>query len=353
MKLLRILTISLLFILLSHAPILAESASMQSAAVNMTQAVNNFIAALSPEQRAIAILPFTDKRTDWHFLPTDMYARPGIRLKDLTATQSLLAHAVISSGLSQEGYIKATTIMSLEEILHDLEEKMDDEIPVRDPSLYFVAIFGEPKSNSTWGWNVQGHHISLHFTVVKGKMVATTPTFLGTNPAEVKSGPRKGLRVLAREEDMARTLLNSLDDVQKAKAKIIAEVPRDIFTSAQPRVKPLEGKGLSASEMNTSQRQILVALLEEYANTMPSSLSAARMKKIHKAGLENIVISWIGSTVREEPHYYRLQGPTFLIEYDNIQNSANHIHTVWRDFDGDFGADLLADHYKTAPHHQD
>ena len=281
------------------------------------------------------------------------YPRPGIRLKDLSATQKHLAHAFLSAGLSQRGYIKATTIMSLEEILHDLEKTKDPTMPVRDPEAYYFAIFAEPAEGATWGWNVQGHHISLRFTVVNGEMVATTPTFLGTNPVEVKDGPRKGLRVLAHEEDMARALLDSFDSSHRSRAVIASEAPRDIFTANQPRVEPLDPKGLPVRQMNADQRQTVIALLEEYAGSMPDELAAARMTDVRDAGVENIIFAWMGSAARGEPHYYRLQGPTFLVEYDTLQNGANHVHAVWRDCDGDFGADLLAEHYKTALDHQE
>ena len=356
MKLSHALSAVLFFALTPLASTWAQNAPEHSPANVMAHAAQNFLAALTPDQRTVAARPFDETRTDWHFVPAEgrfSYPRPGIRLNDLTATQHLLAHAFLSSGFSQPGYVKATTIMSLEEILHDLEKDMDTAMPVRDPGSYFIAIFGEPASDQSWGWNIQGHHISLHFTIVGGEMVATTPTFLGTNPAEVKSGPRKGLRVLAHEEDMARALLASLDDVQKAKAVISTDVPRDIFTSNQSRVEPLKVEGLPTAQMNSAQRQAVIALLEEYAGTIPTALARARMEKVRGAGVENIVFTWIGSEKSDEPHYYRLQGPTFLVEYDNIQNSANHIHTVWRDFDGDFGADLLAEHHKNAPDHQE
>jgi hypothetical protein len=351
MNILRVLTAILFLVSMPQALAWTHGTPAQT----MVHAAQNFLAALSPEQQTTATLPFDDKRSDWHFVPAEgrfSYPRPGIRLKDLSATQKLLAHAFLSTGLSQQGYVKVTTIMSLEEILHELEKNMDRTMPVRDPGSYFFAIFGEPAEDSTWGWNVQGHHISLHFTIVNGEMVADTPTFLGTNPAEVKDGPRRGLRILAHEEDLARALLNSLDESQRTTAVVAPEAPRDIFTANQPRVEPLKAEGLSAAQMNTAQRQAVIALLDEYAGSLPVPLAETRMMKVRDAGVENIVFAWMGSAARGEPHYYRLEGPTFLVEYDNRQNDANHVHTVWRDFNGDFGADLLAEHYKNAPHDQ-
>jgi hypothetical protein len=315
----------------------------------MTEAAHNFIVSLAPEQKAKALLAFdADERRDWHFIPK---ARKGIPLKELSPAQQHLAHAFMSAGLSQRGYIKATTIMSLEDILRDLETGRSGG-PVRDVELYYFTIFGEPSAAGTWGWSVEGHHISLNFTVVAGKMIATTPAFFGSNPAEVKSGPRKGLRVLGREENLARDLMAALDAKQRTTAIIDAKAPADTFTTNQRKVEPLDSRGLAVSQMNQSQRQILISILEEYANNMPPNLADERMQKLRAAGLEKVVFAWAGSVERGQGHYYRIQGPTFLVEYDNTQNDANHVHSVWRDFNGDWGADLLAEHYKSAPHHQ-
>ena len=314
----------------------------------MASAANNFLASLSAEQRAKAVFPFgTEERTNWHYIPR---TRKGMAFKEMDASQRYLAHALLSAGLSRRGYLKATTIMSLEKILHDQEQGRGSG---RDSALYYFSVFGDPSKSATWGWRVEGHHLSLNFTLVSGQPIAWVPLFFGANPAEVKHGSRKGLRTLAREEDLARELLTSLDPKEQAIAVIDTTAPRDILTSAERRVKIRSPKGLPMARMDTSQVELLAALLDEYAGNMPQELAQDRMERLRKAGLEKIYFAWAGSSESGQPHYYRIQGPTFLIEYDNIQNNANHIHSVWRDFHGDFGRDLLAAHYRESHHAAD
>jgi hypothetical protein len=314
-------------------------------AAAMVAAASAFVDALAPEQRAQAVLPFEEEeRFNWHYVPRD---RRGLPFKAMSEQQRSRAHAFLQAGLSQAGYRKATTIISLEEVLRELE---GGQGPVRDPELYFFTLFGRPTTEGTWGWRVEGHHVSLNFTVVQGRLIASTPQFLGANPAEVKQGPRQGLRALPAEEDLARELLNSLDPARRAEAVIAAEAPRDIITRADRRAEVGEPQGLGVARMDGRQRGLLLALLDEYANAMPDAIAQERLRRLQEAGIDQIHFAWAGSGDRGEPHYYRVQGPTFLIEYDNTQNNANHIHSVWRDFDGDFGLDLLRLHYETAPH---
>lgn len=312
----------------------------------MVETATAFLNALTPEQRAKATFEFQDEeRLNWHFIPRD---RKGLASKDMTPPQKHLAHALLAAGLSQRGYIKATTIMSLEDILRILE---NDNGVRRNPEGYYFSIFGQPKPKGVWGFRIEGHHLSLNFTVVNGK-VQGSPNFLGANPAEVKEGPRKGLRVLHREEDLARDLLKSLTPEQKAIAIISKEAYKDILTGAE-RKAALKGQpsGLSAAKMTPKQRELLILLCEEYAENLPSQIASYRRRQIQNAGT-NLFFAWAGGEERGQPHYYRVQAPTFLIEYDNTQNNANHIHSVWRDFEGDFGLDLLKEHYDTAPHHR-
>jgi hypothetical protein len=219
--------------------------------------------------------------------------------------------------------------------------------PERNPEKYYFSVFGEPSDTGTWGFRVEGHHVSQNFTVVNGK-IAGSPSFFGANPAEVREGPRKGLRVLAAEEDLARDLLESLTPEQKKVAIVAPEAYKDILTVAS-RKAALEGQpsGLSAAKMTKKQFDLLLTLLSSYANNMPEQLAQARMEHVKKAGT-NMFFAWAGVEQRGGPHYYRIQAPAFLIEYDNTQNNANHIHSVWRDFNGDFGLDLLAMHYKSS-----
>jgi hypothetical protein len=197
---------------------------------------------------------------------------------------------------------------------------------------------------------IEGHHISLNFTIVNGSLTATTPEFFGANPAEVRSGPQQGLRVLGREEDLGRQLLNSLTADQRREAVVSQAAPDDILTTNVAKADPLSPAGLPGSRMTAAQQQILQALLEEYVARMPEDLAAERLAKVRKSGLEHVSFAWAGGGARGQRHYYRVQGPTFLIEYDNTQNDANHIHSVWRDFDGDYGRDLLREHYRSAHH---
>ncbi len=325
---------------LCAAALIAAHYRTRPAAV-MAGAAGNFLAALTDDQRGKVTFPFEDdERLNWHFIPR---ARKGVPLKDMDAGQRQLALAFLSSGLSPRGFQKASTVMSLDAILRDMEK---DTTGRRDADGYYFSIFGAPSEAGTWGWRVEGHHLSLNFAVVKGQTVATSPAFYGANPADVKQGPRQGLRTLAREEDLARELLQALDAKQKAVAVIDAAAPKDIITMNQRKVTPDNPKGLAAAKLTKKQNEMLLGLIEEYAANMPDELAAARMDAARKAGLEKVFFAWAGVPDRGQGHYYRVQGPTFLIEYDNTQNNANHIHSVWRDFNGDFGLDLLAAHYQ-------
>jgi hypothetical protein len=192
--------------------------------------------------------------------------------------------------------------------------------------------------------------VSLHFTVVNGTLVASSPSFFGSNPAEVREGPKKGLRILGAEEDAARALLQALDASQQSKAIIDATAPGDMVTMANVNINPLAPPGLDAAAMTAAQRDLLLKLLDVYIGKMAADIAEDRLARVRKAGIEKIAFAWAGSLERGKKHYYRVQGPTFLIEYDNTQNDANHIHSVWRDFEGDFGRDLLREHLRSVAH---
>jgi Protein of unknown function (DUF3500) len=310
-------------------------------AVMMSTAAEAFISSLSPDQRARATFGFEDEqRLDWHFIPR---VRKGIPFKDLDPAQRLLGNALLGAGLGQRGLIRAATIMSLDAILREMEQGKG---PVRDPELYFLSIFGDARSGKPWGWRVEGHHVALNFTLLEGKAIASTPAFFGANPAEVLQGARKGLRALAPEEDLARLLIKSLDDKQRAQAVVSESAPTDILSTNLRKAEPLKPAGLQTSKLGQKQQDILMTLLSEYASRHAPDIAAARLDRVRAAGLGNIFLAWAGGFEKGQPHYYRIQGPSFLVEYDNVQNNANHIHTVWRDFTSDFGADLLALHYK-------
>jgi len=310
----------------------------------MVETANRFLGSLTPEQRARATFPFEDdERQNWHFVPIE---RKGLPLREMTPTQKHLATALLAAGLSQQGLIKAETIMSLEDVLRILEKGKG---PERDPEKYYFSIFGQPAETGTWGYRVEGHHLSQNYTVVSGH-VAAAPSFFGANPAEVREGSRTGLRALAAEEDLGRAVIQSLDPEQRKIAIVNHEAYKEILT-AQDRQAALQGQpsGLQASLMTPKQLSLLMALLEEYARNMPDEIAQAREQQIHQAGRE-IYFAWAGGIEKGDPHYYRVQSPTFLIEYDDTQDHANHIHSVWRDFNGDFGLDLLKLHYQTSHH---
>ncbi len=313
----------------------------------MTQAANAFLASLTPEQKAKAQKSFDDpNRVDWHFIPR---ARQGLPFKELDPAQNRLGHAFLASGLSRRAYMQSVTIMSLDAVLKELE-KGNTRAPVRDPELYYFTLFGEPSAMGRWGWRVEGHHLSINFIVDKGEVMSATPQFFGDNPAEVLAGERKGLRTLPEEEDFGRELINSLDAAQRQRAIILKEAPADIITTNKLKAEPGAPVGLPASAMNATQKETLNRLLEVYVARNPEDIAEARMKELRSAGLDKIYFGWAGGTERRQGHYYRLQGPTFLIEYDDTQNDANHIHSVWRELKGDFGPDVLAEHHKAYAH---
>jgi hypothetical protein len=308
----------------------------------MAETAKAFLASLDPEQRARATFQFQDEeRFDWHYIPKE---RKGLPLKDMNSAQKHLAQALLSAGLSQRGYIKAVSIMSLDEILRLLENGTG---PVRDPDRYFFSVFGEPSEKGIWGYRVEGHHVSQNFTIVNGKVLAA-PSFFGANPAEVREGPRKGLRVLGREEDLGRAFIQSLTADQKKTAIVSADAPGEILTGPM-RKAALTGQpsGIAASKLTAQQRETLQNLLDEYCNNLPEEVAQVREEQIKKAA-GNLYFAWAGGEQVGQPHYYRIQSAAFLIEYDDTQNGANHIHTVWRDFEGDFGLDLLKEHYQTS-----
>lgn len=308
----------------------------------MADSANAFLASLTEEQKAKAIIPLNDaERMNWFYTPVP---RKGLPLKEMTAPQKHLAQALLAAGLSQRGYIKATSIMSLEDVLRIME---NDSGVRRNPEGYFFSIFGEPSAKGEWGYRVEGHHVSQNFTIVNGKVVGS-PSFFGSNPAEVREGPRKGLRVLGREEDLGRELLMSLTPEQKSVVIVDKTAYPDILTT-NSRQAALKGQasGLAAGKMNAHQRELLTNLLEEYVYNMPDQIAQTRLDQIKAAG-NNLYFAWAGQEEKGAPHYYRIQAPAFLIEYDDTQDHANHIHSVWRDFADDFGVDLLKQHYQTS-----
>lgn len=315
-------------------------------AVAMAKAAGHFLDGLTPEQRAKAVFAFdTDERLRWHFIPSGTFERKGLMIKEMSEAQRAQAHALLETGLSQRGYLTATGIMALEDILRAAENRMS-----RDRDAYYFSVFGTPSAEGAWGWRVEGHHLSLRFAIVKGALIASSPAFLGTNPAEVRDGAQKGLRVLADREDAGRALVESLDASQRQAAIINAVAPTDIATMNRNDIAPLDPSGVTAATLTPKQRALLMRIVDVYASVMEADVATDLAKKIQQAGADKITFAWAGETERGKKHYYRVQGPTFLIEFDNTQNDGNHVHSVWRDFNGDFGRDLLREHVAMVAH---
>jgi len=324
----------------------ASVVAQQKSAGSMTTAATNFLASLTPEQRQRATFAFDSaERMRWHFVP--QFERNGLQVREMTEPQRKLAHELLKTGLSARGYTTYTQIMQLENILKAQEKGSG---PTRDPEGYRFSVFGTPSAKGTWGWRVEFHHVSLHFDVVNGTAISSTPSFAGANPAEVKDGPQKGQRTLGTLEDTARALVTALDESQRKVAIFTNVALNDIVTENALDIKPLSPDGIKASAMTPAQRDQLMKILDAYSGLMTADIAADRMAKVKKAGIENIAFAWAGSIERGQKHYYRVQGPTFLIEFDNTQNDANHVHSVWRDFNGDFGRDLLREHVKSSTH---
>jgi hypothetical protein len=358
----------------------------------MGEAASNWLASLTPDLRAKGQLDFAnhEERTCWHYTPIE---RRGLPYGEMDRKQQRLAQALIASGLSRAGWVTASTIMGLE-ITLDVIEGWSRPLWWRDSELYHVTVFGEPHEQKPWGWRYEGHHISLNYTIVGGQIVTPTPTFFGSNPADSPLIGGHSLRPLAGIEDLARELMHALSVEQQAQALLTPVAPPDLVMLNRPYVvenalsaqtpgvsdppavaaqfpsltnfaqergvtqTDLEAvrytatpKGLATANMNAGQRELLLALIGDYIHRMPDELAEIEMNKLHQLGVDHIHFAWAGGLERRQPHYYRLQGPRFLVEYDNTQNNANHIHSVWRDPEDDFGKELLARHYAASHHH--
>ncbi len=330
------LALSGLVVVAMGALLIARNNTQETpSADKMAKAAQAFLEQLPELQQEQARFNFEDKeRLNWHFIPRE---RKGLPLKDLTDADKKRAHALIASGLSEAGYSQAVDVMSLEEVLYLLEEgERKDRRSKRDPQKYYISIFGEPSNQGTWGWRVEGHHLSLNYTITDGKVVSSTPEFFGANPGLIDAGPGRAIRVLGAEEDLARQILKLCNEDQQKLAWQSKTAPDDLRGGgvAQPIVT--EAVGLPVSKMSDDQKKLLRELLTEYLKNMPTDIERERRARINKSGLENTHFAWWGSSERNERHYYRVQGETFIIEYNNTQNSANHVHSIWRNIEGDF-----------------
>ncbi|MFG0259389.1 MAG: DUF3500 domain-containing protein [Phycisphaerales bacterium JB041] len=310
----------------------------------MRDAAAAWVDALRPELRARAVLAFDDaNRRDWHYIPR---RRAGVSLKEMNDAERAATHELLRAGLSSRGYRKAMMVVALEDVLREIEEGRGQNASYRDPGLYCVTVFGDAAGEGHWGWRFEGHHLSLNFSSVEGE-VAVTPAFLGSNPARVPSGARAGLGVLLEEASLGRRLADSLDAEQRAVGVVGGAVPRDVLLAPGVAVDRLDvTKGLAYADMTEAQRALVEALLGEWTGNLEPGLARAHAARMREAGLEGVRFLWIGSLEPGSPHYYRLACPRFIIEYDNTQDGANHIHTVWHDPERDFGEDLLREHLR-------
>lgn len=302
----------------------------------MVQAAQNLVAGLSQANRDKSVFPFGDPtRTNWHYYPILPEPRKGAMLKEMTAPEKELLKALLRTGTSPAGYQTTLNLMALEGILRDIENTEWAKL-IRDPERYHVCIFGKPDVRGKWGWRIEGHHLSLNYTLEDGKIIARTPIAFGANPGEVMSGPHKGMRLLAPDEDVARKLLTALDAEGRRKAILKVPAPFDVLTEvlAQPRKLPLEG--LSFAEMSPHAQELLQQVMGIHANRQPKEVAEQLLQEVQEGGMDKVHFAWAGSPLPGQPHYYRIQGPTFVIEFCNAQNRANHSHTVWRSYKGDF-----------------
>ncbi|MBK9385877.1 MAG: DUF3500 domain-containing protein [Planctomycetes bacterium] len=320
----------------------AEPAS--SAVADIAAAAQAFLAALPAEQRSLAMRALADpERTSWAFVP-GRYA--GLELGALDDAARARAHALLQALLSERGYAKTTAIIALEAYLREIEGVGGRDVSHRDPERYALLVCGEPSERGAFSLRFQGHHVSLHWSFCDGVLAGGTPHFLGSNPHEVRSGVAKGQRVLAEEEDRARELLASLSGAQLERAVIDAEAPNDVVLVPGTELDALGApRGLAASEMSVAQRALLRGLVELGARNLRGELAAAELARLEPE-MGSLHFAWAGSSVRGRAHYWRVQGPSFAIEYDNTQNDANHAHFVWRDRTRDFGGDPLREHLR-------
>jgi hypothetical protein len=326
-----------LLALILTLPLIAEEVP---SALAMKSAAAAFLGTLDAAGRAKAEFPLADdSRENFRYTPRE---RTGLPLKDLTEAQRAAAMTLLKAAMSEKGLLKATQIMALEGVLAEMEKRPE----FRDPNNYYVSVFGKPGDPAGWGWKFEGHHLSLNFAIAGGGAVSVTPSFFGSNPAEVRQGPRKGLRVLKAEEELAQALLHSLLESGKQDVVFSAKAPAEILSGENRKATALEPVGIAAADMTAGQKQALIELISEYTGRYRKDLADADLKKIRAAGIDKIRFGWAGGTEPGKAWYYRVQGPTFLMEAANTQNQANHIHATWRDFEGDFGRDILAEHYR-------
>lgn len=309
----------------------------------MQLAATKFLESLTPELRKKATFGFDDPhRTRWYFTPQQdkdkKFTRKGVRLEELTAGQKTAAMGLLKTGLSARGYDQATTILTLEGLLAELEGPRS--AMTRNNGWYFVSVFGEPSATGQWGWRFEGHHMSVNYTLAKGQVISATPILFGANPAEVKAGDKKGLRALPEIEDHARALIKSLSEEQHKLAKQSKDFAE--IKEGQPKADVGAPVGIRADKLTAAQQDTLTKLLTAYTERMPADLAEAEQKRVKATAAEKLFFAYSGSPEPGKGYTYRVYAPEFVVEFLNIQadsakNPANHIHSTWRRLPGDFG----------------
>jgi len=302
----------------------------------------NFLGTLAPELKTRAQFTFDDaERFNWNFVPIE---RKGLTFYDFSDKQRDAAMTLLKSSLSDQGYQKATAIVNLENILKVIE-KRGPEDHFRDPMNYHFLVFGTPDAKKPWGWRFEGHHVSLNFTLLNGEIVSSTPSFFGSNPGVVKEGESKGLQVLKQETELGFSMINMLTATQRSTAVISETAFPEIISGNSRKATPLTPEGIAYKQLTKEQQAMMLKLLDVYVKNYTFGSSKKLMEKITKAGIDNLHFAWAGSLQPGAGHYYRIQGPMLLIEYDNTQNNANHVHAAIRDLKDDFAEDILREHY--------
>jgi hypothetical protein len=323
-------------LIVTTALLAAQNVQAPKTGSAMSAGAKEFLAAISPAQKAEATFKFDDaERLNWHFIPRP---RKGLPLKSLEGAPLKAAHAFIRSGLSEAGYDQTLNVMSLEELLYLLEAgDRDARRANRDPGKYYLSVFGEPSDTGMWGWRLEGHHISLNFTIKDGKVISSTPEFFGANPGTVDAGKGRQIRVLGAEEDIARQILKQCSPEQEKLCWLSKEAPKEVPGPNAPQAAVEAPVGLPYAKMSENQKKLIQELLTEYLKNLPADIEQERRTAINEAGIDKLHFAWYGLSELHDPHHYRVQGPTFVIEYNNTQNNANHVHSMWRDLRGDFG----------------
>jgi hypothetical protein len=325
---------------------------------------SNLIGSLSATQKPRAMAAFTEgPRQAWSYRPGSQSRKEGVRTGEMSDEQRRLAHALIGCGLSAQGYQKAAAIMRLDDVARETVAQVvfpPAGMPVEvGKEYYWLTLFGDPLRDRPWGWQLEGHHLALNFTAVDGA-ITVTPAFFGADPAEIQTGPLAGFRVLDGEEHHGFALMAALTSGQKARALLAGEVPRGLFSSPERQQALQRFEGLPAAELDNAQQQLLWQLIDEYLGNAPVATAIRARERIRRDGAERIHFAWMGAVERGRAFYYRVHGPSILIEFDhaaNIRSKAlepdpNHIHTLMWMPGEDYGGDLLARHYRESPHHQ-